>query len=206
VTSLIGVSLTQFLDFTLKGSGVAKSNHVYKVKYDSDYSPAKDYWKQLRDAIKKVHENNLPIDSLYNVLDKVNDRKKANYQKSISQYVNFAKKKDISWFETGSSYWSFNNELTVRSSPEIGLKIDGVPYLLKIYYKGKGNRVDKHKVQSTLTLMNASKRDFVPPTGALPALLNLNNKNFYDSSGIDKSLLLALEGDASQFVYLWNNL
>lgn len=203
---MIGISLTQFIDFTLKGSGTAKANHVHKVKYDSEYSPATDYWKQLRDAIKKTHQENLPLENLYNLLEVVNERKKANYRKSINQYVNFARNKEIKYFETGSSFWSFNDELMVRSSPEIGLEIDDVPYLLKVYYKGKNNKVDTHKVKSTLTLMDCSKRDFIPPDGAITALLNLNNRKFYESNGANKPLLLALEGEATQFVYLWNNL
>lgn len=203
---MIGVSLTQFIDFTLKGSGTAKANHVRKVKYDSEYSPATDYWKQLRDSLKHVHQNNLPVENLLGLLDEVNEKKKENYKKSINQYISFAKNKQINYFDTGSSYWSFNNELTVRSSPEIGLEIDGTPYLLKVYYKGSKNKVDVHKVKSALTLMDCSKRDFVPPNGAITSLLNLNNKKLYESNGANKSLLLALEGDAAQFVYLWNNL
>ncbi|USK54216.1 hypothetical protein LIS82_22015 [Cytobacillus solani] len=201
----ISISLTQFIDFTLTASGAARANYVHKVK-TSEYFPGMDYWKQLREGIREIHENNLPIDHLYKIIDTVNEKKRENYRRSINQYVSFARKKDIEWFDIGASHWSFNNQLTVRSQPELGLFIDGVPYLLKVYYKGKNTNINKNKVVSALTLMDTSSRNFSPPYGAINAILNLNNKKLYESNGANKRLLLSLEGDAAQFVYLWNNL
>ena len=120
--------------------------------------------------------------------------RKRELQKSIDQYVKFFKNKDVECFDIGSSHWEFNGTLLVRSQPELGLYINGQPYLLKIYYKGKTHNVRKPKVQSTLTLMEASMRNH-PPQGALPAILNLHNNKLYVANGIDQDLLLSLEGD-----------
>ena len=119
--------------------------------------------------------------------------RKRELQKSIDQYVKFFKNKDVECFDIGSSHWEFNGTLLVRSQPELGLYINGQPYLLKIYYKGKTHNVRKPKVQSTLTLMEASMRN--SPPRALPAILNLHNNKLYVANGIDQDLLLSLEGD-----------
>lgn len=200
------VSLTQFINFTLKQTSQSKANYVHDIKYKSEYSPAIDYWKQLRDEIKKVHEKQLPLENLYNLLDKVHEKKKDNYNRSINQYIKFANKKDIEWFETGSSYWLFEDRLMVNSQPEIGLKINQVPFLLKIYYTGKSSNVNKNKVQSALTLMETAERNFTTPDGAISALLNLHNLKFYSSEGVDKRLLIALKAEASHFAYLYESL
>jgi hypothetical protein len=199
---MIEVSLTQFIDFTLIGSGTARTNYVRRVKY-GNYSVPTDYWKQLRDAIKKIHQNKQPVSKLYDLLNHVNEKKRENYRRAINQYVSFCKDKHLEWFDTGSSSWIFNEQLLVRSSPELGLYIDGSPVLLKIYYKGKKHRMDKYKVQSTLTLMEISNRDFLPPENAVSALLNLQNKKLYTPSPINNDLLVSLEGDAAQFIHIY---
>ncbi|MGG4011431.1 hypothetical protein [Bacillus smithii] len=202
---MIEVSLTQFIDFTLKSSGSAKAKYVRDTK-NSEYSPAIDYWKQLRDAIRKTHEKNLPLKDLFGIVDRVSEKKRSNYLRAINQYYNFAKNKHIEWFDAGESSWNFDDQLIVRSNPELSVYIDGIPYLLKIYYKGKTNKVDVNKVKSSLTLMDVSQRKFVPPDGTVNALLNLSNRRLYESNGvIDNDLLLSLQGEASHFVYLWNN-
>ncbi len=199
------MSLTQFLTFSLTENGASRAKYVRKVKYDT-YTPGGDYWKRLRESIKKIHEQNLPLETLFSVVDQVDAKKKENYKKSIDQYVKFFKNKDVEWFDIGSSHWEFNGTLLVRSQPELGLYINGQPYLLKIYYKGKTHNVRKPKVQSTLTLMEASMRNFTPPSGAIPAILNLHNNKLYVASGIDQDLLLSLEGDAAQLTFLWENI
>lgn len=53
---MIKISLTQFLDYSAKVSTSAKINKVKEIKRSPGYHPAFDYWKPLRDAIKKIHE------------------------------------------------------------------------------------------------------------------------------------------------------
>ncbi|KRI88964.1 hypothetical protein APC20_03575, partial [Acinetobacter baumannii] len=144
-----------FLDFTLKGSGAAKTNFVRRIKYQPDYHPAFDHWRQLRNEIKKIHENDLDIATLDNLLNIVDQKKKKSYQEAIKQYKKFVKGKQIEWFDSGKSHWMFDN-LLVRSTPEIGLIIDGKPHLIKLYFKGRSERIDTHNIKSTLTLMSYS--------------------------------------------------
>lgn len=47
------IGLTQFTDFTMKGSA-AKTKFVKDIKYQGEYHPIKDYWKALRDGLKKI--------------------------------------------------------------------------------------------------------------------------------------------------------
>lgn len=199
----ISVGLTQFLDFTLKGSGASKTNFVRKVKYQSDYHPAFDYWKQLRDEIKRIHEKGLALSTLDSLIEKVEKKKQKNYQEAIKQYKKFLKGKDVEWFETGKSHWAFDN-LVVRSTPEIGLKIDGEPHLIKLYFKGKNERIDRHNIQSTLTLMSHSNSSVDFPKTCCHTVLNVQRNRLHSLSEVNEDLLVSLEGDAYQFIYLWS--
>lgn len=131
----INIGLTQFLDFTLTRSSAARTNFVRTVKY-TEYHPARDYWKQLRDEIIRIHSNDLPLETLNELPETVDRRKRKNYKESIKLYLKHFQNKEYEWFEPGKSFWSFNDELTVRSSPELGLIIDGKPQLVKLYFKG----------------------------------------------------------------------
>lgn len=200
----ISVSLTQFLDFTLKRSGVARTKFVREMKYN-EYHPATDYWKQLRDEIVKVHSHNYPLDQLDNLVLTVNDRKKNNYKQTIKLYKKYFLNKELKWFNPGNSSWTFNNELLVRSNPELGLYIDGVPHLIKLYFKGEKERIDQHNISSALTLMNSATFSETLPDDVLLSVLNIRRKKIYQNNFLDNDLLLSLEGDAQQLIHLWKN-
>ncbi|MED0675818.1 hypothetical protein ABEV55_15790 [Aneurinibacillus thermoaerophilus] len=199
----ISVGLTQFLDFTLKGSGAAKTNFVRKVKYQPDYHPAFDHWRQLRNEIKRIHENNLDIATLDDLLKTVDQKKRKGYQEAIKQYKKFVKGKQIEWFDVGKSHWAFEN-LLVRSTPEIGLVINGKPHLIKLYFKGKSERIDTHNIKSTLTLMSQSHSSIDFPEDYSHAVLNVQRNRLYSTTEVNQDLLVSLESEAAQFLYLWD--
>jgi hypothetical protein len=197
----IEIGLTQFIDFTVKRSS-ARVNFVKKVKYQGEYDPAIDYWRQLREEIKRIHENNIGLGKLKNLLPAIHAKKKENYEAAIEQYIRFFKGKQIEWFEPGRAYWVFD-ELVVRSGPDLGLFIDGTPYLLKLYFKGKTENVDKRNAEISLTLMKDSTNVNLSD-GAIPAVLNVQKARFYPfESETDTDMKLALEADAQQLIYLW---
>ncbi|MBY5231286.1 hypothetical protein ABH61_21065, partial [Bacillus paranthracis] len=150
----IKVGLTQFLDFTLKSSA-AKTNFVKNLKSQPEYHPVFDYWKQLRETVIKFHKNKLAFDCFETLVQTVDQKKKQNYIDVIKQYKKFIKNKDVSWFDPGKSHWLSHN-LIVRSSPELGLLINDEPHLIKLFFKGKKERIDKYNINSTLTLLNES--------------------------------------------------
>lgn len=200
----VGIGLTQFIDFTIKGS-TAKTNMVRQIKYQSDYNPAFDYWKQLRDGIIKYHESNLNLDFFDQLLAQIDDKKKKNYTHAIKQYKKFLKDKDISWFNPGKSAW-ISSELIVRSSPELGLIIDGEPHLIKLYFKGKSEKVDKRNTSTTLALLSTSSYEENYSSVVNQSVLNLDKVKLYSNSNITEDQLIALESEASQFMYIWKKI
>jgi hypothetical protein len=200
----ISIGLTQFIDFTVKGSP-AKTNMVRKIKYQNEYHPAFDYWKSLRDGIIKFHEQNLDFNFFEQLINSVETKKKANYISAIQQYKKFLKNKDISWFNPGKSIWT-SNELVVRSTPELGLIINGKPHLIKLYFKGKSENVNKSKIGTTVTLLNTSIFDLKHDSQIEKSVLNLQKGNLYSDKTINTDKLIALESEAAQFVYIWNKI
>lgn len=198
------LGLTQFIDFTVKGSS-AKVNAVRKIKYQDEYHPAFDYWKQLRDGIIKYHEDELQPDFFDALIQGVDEKKKENYRLAIREYRKFLKNKEISWFNPGKATW-LSDELAVRSSPELGLIIDGVPHLIKLYFKGRTEKVDKRTSRTILALMNTSSYDVSHPQHVHHSVLNIQRNNFITDDKVNSDQLLALESEAKQFMHIWNNI
>lgn len=203
---MVNISLSQFLDYTSRISTSAKINAVRSIKNNPEYLPSTDYWKKLRDSIKKMHENDLPVESLKDVLKEVPDAKIKNYSRVISTYTGFIKKNNVKYFSTGRAYWNTEDGLSVGSSPELGLVINGQKYYIKNYYKKKdGNvKVTKRNINSTLTLMQQSQKDFEIEPESKFAVLNLQNGKLIESSKISQGDILELDIEASQFINIWN--
>jgi hypothetical protein len=200
----VSVGLTQFIDFTIKGSA-AKTNMVRKIKYQHEYHPSFDYWKQLRDAIIAFHEQNLGFDYFEKLVQNVDDRKKSNYIAMIKQYQKFLKGKDVSWFHPGKATW-VSNELLVRSSPELGLIINDEPHLIKLYFKGKSEKIDRRNISTTLTLLNTSIYEENHSPYISRSVLNLNKNRLFADNTVNQDKLIALQSEAAQFMFIWNNI
>lgn len=197
----IKVGLTQFLDFILKSSA-AKTNFVKNLKSQPEYHPVFDYWKKLRETVIKSHKNKLTFDCFETLVQTVDQKKKQNYIDVIKQYKKFIKNKDVSWFDPGKSHWLSDN-LIVRSSPELGLLINDEPHLIKLFFKGKKERIDKYNINSTLTLLNEStfSNEY---NDVNYTVLNIQKNRMYTNNSINNDYVIALESEAHQLSYLWN--
>ncbi|MEK4606581.1 hypothetical protein [Geobacillus sp. FSL W8-1251] len=198
------VGLTQFIDFTIKSSS-AKINMVRRIKYQDAYHPSFDYWKQLREAIITFHEQGLSFDYFETFIKSVDVRKKENYTFAIRQYRKFLNGKRISWFNPGKATW-VSNELVVRSSPELGLIIDGEPHLIKLYFKGEREKVNRRNIGTALTLLNTSIYEEDHDRHINRSVLNIHKSKLFTDDTINQDKLIALHSEAAQFMYIWNNI
>ena len=204
----VKISLTQFLTFNAKVSTSAKITYVSSIKRQTDYSPAFDYWKGLRDAIKDCFKYQKPVDSLLEYSSSVRPDKVSNYEKATKKLLSFTKGHTIRYFDVPHAIWtSESGSLQVTASPELGLDIDGKRYLVKIYYKKPdGNtKVVKRNIGSTLMLMQLARLSD-PIDNAKSAVLNLQNGRLYSNSNVSKKDQLELKVDADSFVNIYDSI
>ncbi|MFW7420499.1 hypothetical protein ACODH8_09815 [Vagococcus fluvialis] len=202
----INISLTQFLNYSSKISTSAKIKAVRDIKNAPDYHPAIDYWKVLRDEIKRIHSKGLPIENLRDIIPNLPESKIKNYTNVINTYIKFINKNNVTYFETGKSYWKLDEDLFVGCSPEIGLIINGEKLYVKNYYKKKSNdtKITQRNINSTLTLMQIAERDFLLEDSSNFAVLNLQNGKLIKAPPLVSEDILELEIDAQSFVTTWN--
>ncbi|KSU06326.1 hypothetical protein KF282_1225 [Lactococcus lactis subsp. lactis] len=203
---MIKISLTQFLDYSAKVSTSAKINKVKEIKRSPGYHPAFDYWKPLRDAIKKIHEQGQPIEKLRDVLINLDEKKIKNYTRAINTYISFVKKNNVEYFSVGKASWNMNDELFVSSSPELGLIINGKKYYVKNYYKKHDDKtkVVLKNINSTLTLMSLSEPNFDIEPDAKFAVINFQNGKLIEAKTPASDNVMELEIEAENFVNIWN--
>ncbi|KRM10187.1 hypothetical protein ABTQ33_07680 [Paucilactobacillus suebicus] len=203
----IKISLTQFLTFASKVSTSARINYVRASK-EQEYSPAIDYWKLLRDAIKDVAAGIQKPEHILEVAESIpKEAKRKNYINDAKRFISFLTSHDVKFFTVGRASWTLDNLFAINASPEIGMEIDGEKYCVKLYYKVKdsGTKITKKNIKSTLALMQLADKDFATDDLKF-AVLNLQNGKFLLSDSYpDDADTLELTIDAQNLKDIWTS-
>ena len=197
------ISMTNFVDF-VSSVGTARITAARNIKsiYEKEYEPSKDYWKRLRDHIVEVHERNGSKNDLADLLEEAMPKGKlSNYHDRAQNYRSWWGRKEITWLGTSCKQW-VHDSLIVRVNPELGIQINGSPYLVKLYFKGEG--LSKAKSEVILHLIdlkfNTPKRRFAP------AILDIRQRRLIEPSRAIAGIDVLLEGEALALLRMWNGL
>ncbi|NOU68350.1 hypothetical protein GC096_30445 [Paenibacillus sp. LMG 31461] len=205
--SEIEVGLSKFIEFTIK-QGPAKLSVVRDVKYQTEYSPATDYWKKLREGIVEMHRNGYSSEYLDHIVESVTDKKKHQYAKAVDEYKKLFKKHEIDFFEPGKAFWAYE-DIIVKANPELGLYINGEPHLIKLYLRDDDSRFDKWTTTSVCTLLANStySQHFNFENAAYSVVHVKKGKQFSLLKGLVKAdNILTLQGEAAHFIDLYKKI
>ncbi len=199
------VSMTVFNDFLVK-SGAPKQTVVSNAKKAGKYDPAHDFWKELRDAIVKMHTGGLSVAELSKVQRRIRHPPKvAAYPMAIAGYKKWHGRKKVTWFKPSRKNWS-SGGLEVIVNPELGLEwaAKGQPptrHLIKLYFKKEIPK--KLMVDASLTLMEAA---LAPKSGVEVSFLDVQRGAFWSFSGVKKNFMPLVHGEAAGFATQWSYL
>jgi len=196
------ISLTDFVDFVIS-AGTPKMTKVQHIKNRPEYTPALDFWKPLRTAIRDYHKSGCQNKSdLNNVMLALTDPKKVKrYPNALMAYKKFLGRKQITWFDPPSDLWAFSG-LNVRINPELGLSINGQNYIIKLYFKDE--TPTKNRLQTVIQMMHSTLNKHVK-NGAAMAVLDVTNGKL-TSTAAQTNIDILLQGEASSFVQIWNSI
>lgn len=147
----MNVTLTRFMDF-VNANGLYRRRVVNDYINSDDYSPCKDYYREMRDAIISMYKNGESLDSLDDKFALIDEKKQTNYPALLSGYKKWAKRKKIVFLETNSYVYDLNG-LKLSINPELVLKIDGKPTVVKLYFKKDKLKKDAADIVSVLIAM-----------------------------------------------------
>lgn len=200
----IKISMTNFIDF-VGATGTGKLTEIRKIKrmYVAGYNPKFDFWRKLRKAIVVMHQNGELKETLDEVLKELKPKsnKRGPYQQYIKAYKKWLGRKPIEWFDPGKLHWS-HRDLTVLVNPELGLKLKGVDYLVKLYFRTKP--LSKYRENSVLHLM----RKLAVENGikATPSVLDVSKGSLMEWTVDIQDIDAMLRAEATFFIELWNEL
>jgi hypothetical protein len=198
---MVKVSLTTFLDFTA-ATGAGRLTQVRKAKSQSEtpYSPATDYWRPLREAIREEFEDGWGgRDSLKRLRETTHDPKKqARYGECVKGLAQWSKGKQFGPSKRKTGSW-VSGDLTVSVNPELVLDINGASTAVKLYFRSE--KLAKPRINTLLYLLDKGL-----PSKSRPAVLDVPRGKLIAETVPVADLDIVLEGDAAQFITMWNRL
>lgn len=197
---MIQISLTRFLDFAMKsGSPKLTSLQETKKQLMDGYSPAIDYYKQIRDAIVAHHKEGKPFSTVESVAANVNNEsKRENYPAVAAGYKLFRGKRKITWFAPPQGNWSAQG-IRVSLNPELGLEFGGVRHVVKLYFKSDQPR--KLEVRAILSLMDAELQDSKSTLNM--GVLDVRRAKLITDNPPNPALLALMQGEAAAISAMW---
>jgi hypothetical protein len=202
---MIKISLTDFIDFIV-ASGSAKQTIVSKFKKRKEYGYAVDYWRELRNTITDFHDDPALTKAYFEAAIETNfidAGKKEKARPLLQNYKSFLGRKVIETKPIVKCDWRYNKDLTIRVNPELHVVINGVPQLVKFYFKGKP-QLTKAKIDMALVLLKIATEDII--TDVHYSILDLPQQKIWTQAAPNMKLLPLLKGEAESYITIYNNL
>ena len=197
------ITLTDFVDVVTR-SGPAKITKIAQIKDRPTYSPQADFYKAVRECIIEMHEKNLPKSHLEDILGKLKDAKKiTNYPDIAAGYTKWLGRKELVWFKPPHETFSAHG-VEVIINPEVGLRIAGVPHIIKLYFKGES--LSASKVQIVAHLMEVSLRPLCKKPETRMSVLDTRNAKLLTPNVPVERLTAGLRGELAYIAAVWNDL
>lgn len=196
----IDISLTDFVDFAMK-SGTPKVTKVSEMKDRPDYQPAFDFYKRFREGLVEAHRGGEGISVIAAMVRSQTDpKKRAQYEEIASAYKSWCGRKSLVWFEPPRDELRVG-DVRMRLNPELGLTIQGVPHVIKLYFKPE--KLPRNRAEMIAYLM-AKELGAKAPEAAF-SILDVRRKNLMTPSSDPKRLGTLLAGELAALEAMWDS-
>lgn len=176
------ISLTQLVDvIARKGRNKAKMVFSIQRKLSEPYDPKRDHYRALRRALQEAHTQVNPKGYLDDFLKTVSEPARLKrYSRLIRAYKRWVGRKAIDQFDLLPTTYEHMG-IAVRINPELGLIIDGIPHVLKLYMKDQSLRREDAEIVAALM-----RHAYGNGRSAHYAVLDVNNAKLhsFDPDGI----------------------
>lgn len=202
----IRIAFDSFIDFTLKPDSL-KPGFIRSLQAEA-FPCRPEYWKPVREAIAGVVCGGKSSKLLYGVIDQAPRECRINYSRAVSGFDRFiAGSLDAASFVPPQALWR-QDELIVSVNPEIGIVINGVPYIIKLFFKEYSDtrevRMTKERAMVSVQMMTDAFEQ-VSPSRYRMSLLNVATGQLL-TPRTNGDIKVALGCSAATFVTLWKAL
>jgi hypothetical protein len=192
------VSLTDFVD-VVSIAGTPKATKIRQIRNRPPYQPAFDFYKRFREdvvGIHKVGEKKARLDMIMTSLTEA--KKEKVYPELIAGYKKWWGRKQLQWVAPpANTYHHRGVEVTVN--PELGLRINGAPHIIKLYLKA--GKLTKNRIDVILHLMETS----LPPDDfPVMGVLDVRNAKLHSSTRANPQLGPMVDAELAYIAALWS--
>jgi hypothetical protein len=188
------VSLSYFLDFVLK-SGTPKLTVVRGFKYRDEYDPLADFYRPFRDKLGELCTASASIGTLQPWASGAPEKKRTAYLAIAAGLKRFVGRRNAAWFEPPRGTYTIG-DITVNVNPELGVHLQGVPHIIKVYWK-EDPRLTRVRVQVILHLMAQALRDRQRPCTF--GVLDVRRGRLHTAALTAPGIAALLNGEAASF-------
>ena len=159
-------------------TGKPKLRKITQVYNRAPYAFYKDYYLQLRNAIRSMFIKKRHVSDLYDVCRKQRDAsKKINYEKVVNHFKDWQSGKSITAFTPPREYYSYSNT-RITCNPELHVVLHGVPRLVKLHFNSSENMT-----QERANIICALVEEAVDQPGFEYSVLDLTSGKEYFFNG-----------------------
>lgn len=188
------LSMRYFVDFALK-AGTPKLADVREFKERKD-ELFTDFYRQVREAIVEMHKAGKSTAVLDEFLAaQTDDRRRRIYPSIVSGYKKLLESHDIRWFEPPAVAYPLG-DLKINVNPELGLVVEGVPHLLKMYFRQEP--LSAKRMSVILNLLHSGLSDVVAP-GTVFGVLEVRRAKIHAFKVPNPRVSVLLRGEAASF-------
>lgn len=195
------LSLTDLVDVVSR-AGTPKATKVAEIKNRKPYQPATDFYKPLRDGLIEIHQSGKDKKALADLQNSLTDQKKqSNYPQALEGYRKWWGKKTLTWFAPSRSVYGHAG-IDVAINPELGLIVDGVRHVIKLYLKAEP--LTRLRVDLITGLLEIALRAKCQPEDRL-ALLDVRQAKLFAGSTRMKPTMAVVDAELAYVADLWPN-
>ena len=197
------ITTTEFMNY-LNAKGTAKLTVVgnAKARHENEQEYF-DFWAEFKHALKRVIITNGSKEDLKEVIERVKDEARPNYQAMVNGFISFWGRKDLVWIQPSKKIYHLVG-LRISINPEIGLMINGTEYLIKLFLRSN-DTIDRKQADIVLTLMEQGLRKKVGEDVVF-AVLDVRRGKLYAAREYNPKLSVLLKAEAKSFQQAWKGL
>ena len=162
-----------------------------------------DDYQRFREVLVEMHRTGGTRRDVSAVLPTLTGQKKiALYPKLMEGYRHWSGRKGAEWFEPAYAVWR-HGKLGLRVNPELGLKIKGVPHLIKLYFKQES--LAKTRIDIITHLMAVACGEQAPE-GCVMGVLDIRQSKLIKPTVPIDGLDTMLRAEAAYWISAWDEL
>ena len=194
------ISLTDFVDI-VSASGTSKASKIRAVKYRPPYTPARDYYKSLREHIAETHRIGESKPHLESILPKTSRDKIPHFKSVIDGYKKWWGKQSIEWNPPVSTSFSLN-DIEISINPELLLSLNNTKHVIKLYFKP--DKLSKQKTAIITQLMSKALTSQID-NDTIPSILDIRASKLLDLQKQEPLIDSMIEAETGYIATIWDS-